>query len=254
MKMRCLTFSAVMLGLMVGTALGDDLPVWLAGSTQVGIAGPESDTVAITAMMLDNSSAATVINPNGSVTFMDGMMAMSGWEWTWESITLSQNPSVSFVGGFGNTSGSANDFVLGISTPIAPSLGKTLYGGSTNLTFGDADFDGSGGLSLNAALDPAYVGTIDGIGVLDLLGSLSLAPTFAGDTTQSAVDVQGLPGPTIAGPAANSSIGIVHSFNLSAGDQVTYNSTFQVVPEPGSVFGLLSLGIVFGIVRTRRLR
>jgi hypothetical protein len=197
---------------------------------------------------------STVENPDGSVTFTDGSMTMAGmWEWNWSSITLDPDPIVSFVGGFKNLSGMNQDFVFSTSTPIAPALLSTLYGGSTIVTYGDANLNGLGGLSNDTSGNPAFIGTIDGTGTLDMLTSLSLTPSFPGDATQSASETQGLPGPTISGGAANSTIGILHQFNLSAGDQATFNSIFVVtVPEPNT-FALLATGLV-GLSLHRRRR
>ncbi len=102
------------------------------------------------------------------------------WDLTWTSITLEQDPVVSFVGGFTNTGMMATDFVFSISTPISPALPSTLYGGSTNVTYGDASFDGLGGLSNDTGGNPAYTGTIDGTGILNMLTSLNLTPAFPG--------------------------------------------------------------------------
>jgi hypothetical protein len=191
-----------------------------------------------------------------TVTFMNGSLTMMGmWEWTWTSITLDQDPFVSMVGGFTNLGGVAQDFIFAVSTPIAPALPSTLYGGSTTVTYADANFDGLGGLFNDSSGNPGYTGTIDGSGVLNMLLSLSLTPDFAGQTKSAPTETQGLPGPTIPGPAANSTIGILHRFNLSPADQATYNSTFiVVVPEPGTI-ALVALGLggltLFG--RRRRL-
>jgi hypothetical protein len=221
------------------------LPLWLPGGTQVATVGPQNPgTMSINATQLEANSESTVENPDGTFTFMNGsMMVADVWRWTWDSITLDYDPAVAFVGGFTNLSEDAEDFVFSVSTPIAPPLAGTLYGGSTIVTYGDASFDGSGGLANDTSINPAYSGTIDGNNTLDMLTALSLLPDFKGDATKSASETQGLPGPTISGPAANSTIGILHRFNLSPGDQATFNSTFQVViPEP-STFVLLASGL-----------
>ncbi len=259
MKRLFLQVLFLSLVLLVPVLTANALPLWLPGNTEVASAGPQSDPMTITAMMLeDNSSSITETSPD-SVTFMDGSMTMPGmWTWTWSSITLDRDPNVAFAGAFNNISGMAQDFVFSISTPISPALTSTLYGGSTTVSYGDADFSGSGGLTNDTSSNPAYTGTIDRSlpgnpgEVLNMLVSLSLIPTLAGETL-FANETQGLPGPTISGPAANSTIGILHRFNLSSLDQATFNSTFQViqaVPEPASLL-LLGTGIagIFGLRR-----
>jgi hypothetical protein len=259
LKHLCLRVLVLSLALLapVVTANAAELPVvdWLQGNTVVGSAGPEADPIDITAMMLaGNSASATVSTDGTSVTFMDGSMSMAMWMWSWDSITLDVDPNVSSVGAFTNISAMTQDFVFSISTPIAPPLASTLYGGSTNVTYGDASHDGAGGLSNDSGGNPAYIGTIDGSGVLNMLTALNLTPAFPGDTTPSASEVQGLPGPTLPGPAANSTIGIEHRFSLSAGDQATYNSSFQVVavPEPGAI--VLVTTALGGLLLLRRGR
>jgi hypothetical protein len=236
--LRILVLSLLLLAPAVG-ARADSLPGWLPPSTQVGIAGPQADPNAITAGMLANNSA-TVLTAGDTVQFMNGSMAIGMWEWSWDTITLDLDPFVTFVGGFKNVGEMPMDFVFSTSTPISPALAATRYGGSTIVTYADASFGNDGGF-FDDGNNPVYAGTIDTNEVLDLLASVSLTPDFAGDASKFATETQGLP-PSIPGPAANSSIGIIHRFNLSAGDQATFNSTFQVVPEPGS-FALLAAGL-----------
>ncbi|MBD3297665.1 MAG: PEP-CTERM sorting domain-containing protein [candidate division Zixibacteria bacterium] len=252
MKSRIVWLAVVMVGLMHSPLLASRLPSWLDPNTEVLTAGPQSAPMSVSAMWLDNNSD-TVVVEGDKVTFGAGSWTESMWDLTWTSIVLDRDPFVSFVGGFTNTTGSSQDFVFGITTPISPALTSTLYGGSTIVTFGDGNNDGLGGLANDTSVNPAYSGTIDGTGVLSMLTSLSLTPTFAGDASQFATETQGLPGPNIGGPAANSSIGILHRFNLSAGDQGTFNSTFHVVPEPAVVSLLLS-GAVCGLLLWRRRR
>jgi hypothetical protein len=247
----------LLLALLVPAVAAQALPVWLPGGTVVGAAGPQSGPTTITAMMLVNNSAS-VIETADSVTFMNGMMTMPGmWTWSWDSITLDRDPNVSSVGSFTNIGAMAMDFIFSVATPISPSLSSTLYGGSTSVTFSDANFDGLGGLSNDTGGNPAYTGTIDGVPALNMLVSLSLVPAFPGDATQTASETQGLPGPTIAGGAATSTIGILHRFNLSPLDSATYNSTFQVViPEPSTIalVGFGALGLLAAVRRAKARR
>jgi hypothetical protein len=249
MKNRILRIGVVSFGLLLAAAVAHangTLPEWLPGTTVVAGAGPQSSPTDITAATLESNSA-TVTVEGDTVTFMNGSMTMMGmWEWTWTSITLDRDPFVSYVGGFTNLSGMAQDFVFSTTTPISPALpSPTLYGGSTNVTYVDPDLSG-GSLTIDSSSNPAYTGEIDGTGYLNMLAALNLTVS-----PSSASEFQGLPGPTIPGPAANSTIGIRHRFNLSAGDQATWNSTFTVIPEPGTI-GLLAAGLAGLVLFGRR--
>jgi len=237
--------------LWVGTAAADHIPL-----PEVNIlVGPAGAPMQVTAAMLEANSASVVANPDGSVTFMNGMMMNPGvWQWTWDTLTLKEDPFVSFVSGLTNMSGGAMNFILSTSVVVAPPLGpSTLVGGSTSVTYTDANFDGLGGLS-NIAGSPGYSGLIDGSSALDLLFPFSLTPLFGGDS-QSLSTNAGLPGPTIPGPAAAASIGIRHQFTLSAGDIASFTSFFVVepVPEPGTG-ALLAFGLLGLVYQRRRSR
>jgi hypothetical protein len=96
---------------------------------------------------------------------------------------------------------------------------------------------------------PGYAGTIDGGNQLLLLDPLSLSAPPGG--TNSKTEWNGLYA-TIPGPAVDDTIGIVHKFNLTGLDNATFNSTFNVVPEPGT-FALLASGLG-GLALFRRRR
>jgi hypothetical protein len=202
---------------------------------------------------IDQGNMTVVENPDGSLTLSGGTFTMAGmWEASIDTLTLDTDPFVNFVGGFKNLAGGAMDFILSTTLAVAPVLPSSLIGGSSTLTYGDANFDGFGGLT-NAAGGAGFSGTIDGGNALDMLVAFSLTPDFEGQT-KGVSETQGLPGPTIPDAAVATDIGIVHRFNLSSLDQVTYNSTFIVIPVPEPSTGLLlGLGIA-GLALVRRQR
>ena len=125
MKRLSLQALVLSLALLVPVVTAQALPVWLPGDTVVASAGPQGDAMMITAQMLEDETldiGGTIVSDANSVTFMNGGMHMTelGWEWTWDSITLDQDPIVSFVGGFKNVSASAQDFVFSLATSISP--------------------------------------------------------------------------------------------------------------------------------------
>ena len=241
---------------LLPVAAAQALPAWLPGSTVVGSAGLETNPISVSAMMLESNSASVQVNPEtGAVTFLNGSMTMMDqgtpvWEWNWDSITLDQDPSVSFVGNFTNLNASlALDFIFSIVTPIAPTLASSLYGGSTSVTIADTGVNGA--TLANTVGQPGYAGTIDGANTLLLLNPFSLPAPPGG--TNSLTQWNGLYA-TIPGPAVNSTIGITHRFNLTSLDNATFNSTFNVlIPEPGT-FALLASGLGALALFGRRLR
>jgi hypothetical protein len=102
-------------------------------------------------------------------------------------------------------------------------------------------------LTNDSSSNPAYTGTIDGTGVLNMLATLNL--TVIGT---SASETQGYPDPNIPGGAVDSTIGLQHRFQLSAGDQASFDSTFEVIPEPGTI-ALVATGLG-GLALLGRLR
>jgi hypothetical protein len=98
-----------------------------------------------------------------------------------------------------------------------------------------------------------YNGQIDGVNVFPLLPNpTALNVPFAGGSASITANL-GLPGPTVPGPNALTSIGIEQQFSLTPGDPATFTSFFvvQAVPEPGSL-GLLAMGGLILLWRRRR--
>ncbi len=104
----------------------------------------------------------------------------------------------------------------------------------------------------NAGGAPLFDGLIDGGSALSIITSpYSFSAPFAGGTSNIPATNVGLPGPTIPGPAALSTIGINHTFTLTPGDTVALTSFFIVVPEPASL-GLMACGAVLIGLRRQR--
>jgi hypothetical protein len=208
-------------------------------------AGPAMDPMTMDLM-------GGVDNGDGTIDY-DGSASMEGmWNLTYD-MTVDPDPFVSAVFGFQNMSMMEQTFIVNITLPITPPvIPSSLMGGSVGGSLTDANFDGvaSVGTVMGA---PMYYGEIDGTGVLPIFPhDTSFSTTFAGETINIPATNVGLPGPTISGPAANSTIGITHKFTLTPGDKVSFTSFFVVeaIPEPASA-GLIAL-VAGGALFVRR--
>jgi PEP-CTERM motif len=153
-----------------------------------------------------------------------------------------------------NNTASIQTYSLTFTLPISPAITiGSRVGGSTQGGVTDASFNGIGILSTVGAGSALYYGLIDGSNVLPLFPDLNtINVPFAGGSA-SVTTSAGLPGPTIAGPNALTSIGIKHEFSLTPGDRATFTSFFVVepVPEPASL-SLLAIGGLMLLCRRRR--
>jgi len=171
------------------------------------------------------------------------------------NMSLSIDPFISASVDVVNTTASTQIYTLIFTLPISPAITSgSLMGGSTQGGITDANNDGIGTLSTVGPGTALYFGQIDGVNVLPLFSHLkTINVPFAGGSASDSTSA-GLPGPTIPGPNALTSIGIEHQFSLTAGDRATFTSFFDVVaapvPEPGSL-SLLAIGGLMLLYRRR---
>lgn len=173
----------------------------------------------------------------------DGVLNARG-EWDVRfAILADPDPFVQGVFAVSNQSNQTKQFHLEVTLPIAPPLpGATLVGGSVGGALTDANVDGS------AVLDAPglFKGYNDGMLALSI-GGTGAQVIFAGQTINIPSQNVGLPGPTIAGPAALSDITLALDFSLTPGDQASFTALYVVaaVPEPTTavlvLLGLLGL-------------
>lgn len=132
-----------------------------------------------------------------------------------------------------------NVYTFVFTSPVNPAITpSTLYGGSMSGSYTDSDKDGSILVS-TVSPDPLFQGKIDGVDIF---------PIYSDPYSWTALNIIGS-GDILAdgdwvdnpGPAATSSISIEYKFLLSAGDSVSLNGTFEVIPEPATL-SILCLG------------
>ncbi|HSU54653.1 MAG TPA: PEP-CTERM sorting domain-containing protein [Candidatus Dormibacteraeota bacterium] len=168
-------------------------------------------------------------------------------------ISVDSDPSISASVDVVNTTGSVQTYDLIFSMLVSPAItGSSLMGGSVQ--GGVTDTTGDGAILSTAGPGTAlYYGRIDGVNVLPLFANPK-SITAGGFLSNSDSTNAGLPGPSMAGPAVNTSIGIEHEFTLTPGDRATFTSVFVVtnaVPEPASL-SLLAFGGLMVVCRRRR--
>ncbi|MFG0273623.1 MAG: hypothetical protein ACF8QF_01055 [Phycisphaerales bacterium] len=176
-----------------------------------------------------------------------GSFSETGWSCDWD-LLIDEDPFVNANFAFTNNTGSDNNFQVIVGANVQPVSPSSVMQGSISGTLGSG-VPGTNTATLAAASgDSLYTALVDGVGVQTLLNDpFSVSTAFT--TAFGAADF-GIPSP-IAGPAVVNSIGIRHSFFLTAGDSATFSSAFVVnVPTPGTV-ALMGLA---GIVSLRRRR
>jgi hypothetical protein len=230
--------------LSAGTAL------YLMGSAVVAQA---ADTLPFTPTLMIGSTNLTngtvTANADGSFTLLGsqqggGVAGQPVWNLDW-NMTIDQDPFIAGTLTLTNLTTTTRNFNVALGLPIAPAFSPSLFGGSLTATVFDANGDLSATLAPIAVSPSIYRGTIDGSTVLSLFAANLTCFGSAAGCTASSSDDNGLPGPTLAGPAVNASIGTLLNFSLSPGDRVTFTTNFTVeppapVPLPAALSLLMS--------------
>ena len=201
------------------------------------------------AMTINNGLAQTTVTendlnltgPDGNLFNTTGAQQTGMWMYAW-NFDLDPDPLVS--GSFTFTNLTPNDvnvsilLHLPINAPFVPGLQSGSFSGSFK------DQNNSGAASLQ---NVTWDGLIDGSSTFNIFAfdaSCSGSPPGCMGSVFS-ID----PDPEIYGPGVSSSIGTEIALTLSAGDQATLNTTFEVVPVPVPGAALLfwtGLATMFG--------
>ena len=229
-------------GVLITTAI---MSAYAAAPAQAGVAVllPEA-TVEVGVLGDTSTTRVGLLNTSDPDVFSSsGQWDNANWDFTWD-MTVDLDPFINGVFGVTNNTGVTQTFILNVTIPIAPPvIPSSVMGGSVGGSVTDANNNGTATVA-NAGAAPLFDGLIDGVSALSIIGSpYAYSAPFAGGTANIPATNVGLPGPTIPGPAALSTIGISHTFTLTPGDTVSLTSFFIVeVPEPASL-GLLACGM-----------
>ncbi len=177
---------------------------------------------------------------------ISGFTQTDSWTAEWDSIVFSTNPTVTASFSFTNTTSMDQEFTVTVMTPISPIGGSTVMQGSIGGSLVDNPGNAPGATLAAPSGGAIYTALIDGNPVQTLHDD----PFSFSVPDVTADSIPGASFSNVAGPPAFTSIGIQHTFFLSAGDSVTFSSAFTVIPTPATVavFGLAGF---FGSRRRR---
>ena len=193
---------------------------------------------------IDNSDGTSTYMGTDSVTMMVDGTQTELWDYSWN---LTADPDPFIAGSFTvtNTSSMDQTFDITFGLPVSPVFTNGYMTGSLSGSYFDADNSGSATLSLNTW--EGLIGSSSEMSLFSFAG-----PCFG---TGCSVDIgEVTQGPTLYTGDVDSTIGIHMNFGLSAGDSVTFNTSFEItpVPVPAAVW-LFSSGLLglLGVARRK---
>ncbi len=231
LRARCLLAAAVCLLLSSGPAQANVVLVPDLGGT--------IEVVGMTTVNFDYPLMSTTVmsNPDGKSTNLAGEHVSAIWDYSW-MIVANPDPFIDAVLTFTNLTSTTQTFNVSLNLPVAPPFSPGFKTGDLAFDFNDANADGS-----------ASVTNVDWTGLIDGSAAMSI---LSGGASCGGVGCSFALGPIVNGPllhpaGVSSTLGILLSFELSAGDTATFDTRFEVLPVPlpaaawlfGSALGLL---------------
>ncbi len=157
-----------------------------------------------------------------------------------------RGPGFSFVNAsysFTNTTGATDNFQVTILSASQAFNAPVRASGSVSGSLGSGGPPGDLATLSNVGGNPLYRALIDGTSVRSLVTSpFSFSTTFPATVPFGPANF-GIPTGELLNETVAAQIGVVHTFRLTAGDSVTFSSTFTVTPTPGAaaLFGVAGL-------------
>lgn len=227
-------------------ALAVALSLWiapvLAQAAQITV-GSNIGTVT-----LDSNSVGVVDPIAGTDAFQwsgNMMNTTMGWGLQWDLI-IDPDPSISGVAAFTNLAGVTMNFTYNVSANSTVAIANPLVDGTSTITLVDNGNNGATMAALTGdSIYNAFIGAASQETLFDDVYSL-VAPANGFNLDGANWGPQAATVPLNLGDV----FGINHDFSLTAGDQATVNSDFNIVPEPAT----MSLLVIGGIAMLRRRR
>ena len=196
--------------------------------------------------------AATIAPPNFSmaVTMAGGLTSLSGsmlgmtttdgstfttagtrtlpgmWQYDW-GLSVKPDPVIAGTFSITNMTAATETFNISLNLPVGTAFSPAQQSGSLGLTLTDANNDGQALLNTQT-----WTGLIDTAPALRLFTTDPLMCLGLGGSGCSATIAPVSSGPSIYAAGIASTMGINLSFDLSAGDKVSFTSNYSVAPVP----------------------
>lgn len=178
--------------------------------------------------------------------FVFGESETSGWSAQWhvgDEGTGFETGSTSVFGNFSftNTTGQTQTFTITVQSPLLQPLpGQTEISGSISGSVLDSGGD-PGALVAAPSGGAIYNALVDGNAVQTLMDDpFSQTAPAGGTNTIGPQSFSGEQGPF----GAFNTAAIQHTFTLSAGDSVTFSSSFHIIPAPGALAAFALAGVL----------
>ena len=199
-----------------------------------------SEEAAVTVQVPELSSMTNL--GNGDFNYV-GDSGEDNWSLAWD-MTVNPDPYIDTTLTLDNLTASTQTYNLLFTLPITPPFSPGFKSGELSLSFMDLNEDDFAAVSINN-----WEGLIDGSTALTLLATT--IPCSGTGCTGTLFPVS--TGPLLHPAGVSSDLGLLISFDLSAGDTVTIDTRFEVTPVPLPP-ALLFLSSALGLLAFSRKR